>query len=154
MSTVDTPARPMKRAGTIDPKRLDPHHCHHNSEDGMDFPVSVVIPTYNRPIELAQTVRSVLGQVDVEVEIVIVDDGDSRGALGPVQEDPRVRVVVTPQPGSGEGAARNAGLETVAAAWVAFCDDDDLWHPRKLATQLATADGADWMTCGSAAFWV
>jgi glycosyltransferase involved in cell wall biosynthesis len=120
----------------------------------MGTRVAVVIPTFNRPIELAQAVRSVLGQVDVELEVVVVDDGDSRGDLGGILEDARVRVVVTPHPGAGEAAARNAGLGSVTAPWIASCDDDDLWHPRKLATQLAAADGVGWMACGNASFWV
>jgi hypothetical protein len=120
----------------------------------MSARVAVVIPTFNRPLELAQTVRSVVGQLDVELETFVVDDGDSRGDLGSLLEDRRVGVVVTPRPGSGEAAARNAGLEVVTAPWVAFCDDDDLWHPRKLATQLDAADGVGWMGCGSASFRV
>jgi hypothetical protein len=120
----------------------------------MRSPVAVVVPTYNRPVELGQTVRSILGQVEVDVEVIVVDDGDSMGALGPILEDGRVRVVVTPRPGTGEAAARNAGLDAVDAGWVAFCDDDDLWHPRKLATQLAGANGAHWITCGNASFSV
>jgi glycosyltransferase involved in cell wall biosynthesis len=99
-------------------------------------------------------VRSVLGQVDVELQTVIVDDGDSRGDLGPLLEDARVQVVVSPHSGAGKAVARNAGLESVSTPWVAFCDDDALWHPRKLATQLAAAGGAGWVACGSASFWV
>jgi glycosyltransferase involved in cell wall biosynthesis len=120
----------------------------------MGARVAVVIPTFNRPRELGQAVRSVLSQVDVELEVVVVDDGDSRGDLGGILADDRVRVVVTARPGAGEAAARNAGLESVTAPWIAFCDDDDLWHPRKLATQLAAADRVGWMACGNASFWV
>ena len=32
----------------------------------------------------------------------------------------------------GEGAARNAGLRSATGEWVAFLDDDDLWHPERL----------------------
>src|SRR5260370_11527950 len=120
----------------------------------MGTRVAVVIPTFNRPRELGQAVRSVLSQMDVELEVVVVDDGDSRGDLGGILADDRVRVAVTPLPGAGEAAARSAGLESVTAPWIAFCDDDDLWHPRKLATQLAAADGVAWMGCASAWFWV
>lgn len=120
----------------------------------MAAQVAVIVPTFDRPLELRQTVRSVLSQVDVEVEVVIVDDGESRGDLGLVLEDARVRAVITPRPASGPATARNAGLESVTTPWVAFCDDDDLWHPAKLATQLGVAHGAGWITCGEAKFWV
>lgn len=49
--------------------------------------------------------------------------------------------------GAGDGAAatRNRALEKVAGEWVAFLDDDDMWHPWHLEHLLArqAATGAD-----------
>jgi glycosyltransferase involved in cell wall biosynthesis len=39
----------------------------------------------------------------------------------------------------GVSAARNHGAEVAKGEWLAFCDDDDLWSPDKLARQLAAA---------------
>jgi glycosyltransferase involved in cell wall biosynthesis len=36
----------------------------------------------------------------------------------------------------GESVARNRGISEAGRAWVAFLDDDDLWAPDKLASQL------------------
>jgi glycosyltransferase involved in cell wall biosynthesis len=94
--------------------------------------VSVVIPTRNRPELLALTLRSVLWQEAVVIEVVVVDDnGDS-----------------DTQAVSG---ARNCGITAAKGDWVSFLDDDDLWAPGKLAAQLAVAKktGAGWVYTGN-----
>src|SRR5919201_2818545 len=62
----------------------------------------------------------------------------------PPEED-RVRVIY-PSEARGVARARNLGIEEAAAEWVAFLDDDDLWAPTKLASQLAAVreSGAGW----------
>jgi hypothetical protein len=112
--------------------------------------VGVVIPTHNRPVERVHAVRSVLAQEEVEVDIYLVDDGETCGAIE--FDDPRVHVLATPKPGSGEAAARNTGIAAVDTEWIAFCDDDDVWHPRKLATQLDRCGDAGWIACGAVVF--
>jgi glycosyltransferase involved in cell wall biosynthesis len=108
--------------------------------------VTVVIPTLNR-WQLLSTgaLRSALDQEDVEVEVVVVDDGstDETPAGLAALEDERVRVVRHEQPG-GLARARNAGIAAARCDWVAFLDDDDLWAPWKLRTllDLAASTGA------------
>jgi glycosyltransferase involved in cell wall biosynthesis len=107
--------------------------------------VSVVVPTRDRvDLLLRHGLRSALSQVDVELEVVVVDDG-SRDAtaerLGALADE-RVRVVRRPQ-GGGTSAGRNAGIAAARGRWVAFLDDDDLWAPDKLVRQLAALAAAD-----------
>ena len=115
-----------------------------SSSSGSGRPaVSVVIPTRDRWALLATTLASVLAQRDVELEVVIVDDGSSTAMpAGPPFDDARVRVV-RHEASRGVAAARNAGLEAATGDWVAFLDDDDLWAPEKLRDQVAAADAAD-----------
>jgi glycosyltransferase involved in cell wall biosynthesis len=50
----------------------------------------------------------------------------------------------------GRSEARNAGIASARGRWIAFCDDDDIWAPDKLARQISTAvrAGARWVYSG------
>jgi glycosyltransferase involved in cell wall biosynthesis len=114
--------------------------------------VSVVIPTRDRPDLLARTLRSVLAQRDVALEVIVVDDGSRRGGTRPVDEidDHRLRVLRHDR-SRGVSQARNTGIEAAQGEWLAFVDDDDLWAPDKLASQLdalAAAPGCRWSCVG------
>jgi glycosyltransferase involved in cell wall biosynthesis len=113
--------------------------------------VSIVIPTRNRSTLLALTLRSVLCQRNVDLEVVIVDEAstDDTPALLASVRDPRVRVIRHDTP-RGVSTARNRGAAAAHADWIAFLDDDDLWAPNKLALQLeaARASGALWAYVG------
>jgi glycosyltransferase involved in cell wall biosynthesis len=113
------------------------------SPDGADL-VSVVIPTKDRRPILARTLATALMQRDVSLEVVVVDDGssDDTPAWLAGLDDPRVRVVRHEAP-RGVSVARNAGIDAARGEWIAFLDDDDLWAPEKLATQMATARRED-----------
>lgn len=106
--------------------------------------ISVVIPTHNRWTLLQLTLAGVLAQEDVELEVVVVDDGSSDDTFARLSEhdDPRVRVFRHEQP-QGVSHARNRGLQEARGEWVAFLDDDDIWAPRKLRAQLDAAAARD-----------
>jgi glycosyltransferase involved in cell wall biosynthesis len=99
--------------------------------------VSVVLPTHDRRERMRWTLASALEQRDVDLEVVVVDDGSTDGTSTLLRdvEDPRVRVVRNEKP-LGESGARNRGIEEARGGWIAFLDDDDLWAPDKLAQQL------------------
>jgi len=113
--------------------------------------VSVVIPTRSRSGLLALTLRAVLRQHDVDLEVVVVDDGstDDTAAMVTGLEDGRLRLLRHDR-SRGVSAARNTGIGAARGGWVAFCDDDDLWAPDKLALQLKAAarDGRHWVYAG------
>jgi glycosyltransferase involved in cell wall biosynthesis len=113
--------------------------------------VTVVVPTHNRSTLLYTTLRSLLAQRDVDLEVVVVDDASTDSTPGVVVgfNDPRLRVVHNAVAG-GVSRARNRGIAEATGEWVSFCDDDDVWAPDKLAQQLAAAHGlaCDWAYCG------
>src|ERR687891_1871685 len=90
--------------------------------------VTVVLPSRDRPEMLERALRCALQQQDVELEVIVVDDGsspplgDSVASLG----DPRVTLLRREMP-QGVASARNAGIARARHPFVAFLDDDDLW---------------------------
>jgi glycosyltransferase involved in cell wall biosynthesis len=115
--------------------------------------VSVVVPTHDREHFLRQTLRSICRQHEVDLEILVVDDGSPSGQVERVvaaSTDDRIRVLRN-DTAHGVSAARNRGIAAARGAWVAFCDDDDLWAGDKLRRQLKTAGNASsgWIYTGS-----
>src|ERR687896_831399 len=103
--------------------------------------VTVVIPTRSRwDLLSTAALPSALAQEDVEIEVIVVDDGSSDTTPDALAElaDPRVRVL-RHQRARGVARARNAGIAAARGEWIAFLDDDDLWSPRKLRLQLERA---------------
>jgi glycosyltransferase involved in cell wall biosynthesis len=83
---------------------------------------SVIIPTCNRPQFLSQAIRSVATQKDVELEILVVNDGEP---LPHAHGDPRMRILDNAN--KGTVAARNLGISHARGKLIAFLDDDDWW---------------------------
>ena len=98
--------------------------------------VAVVIPTYNRAHLIAETIDSVLTQSDVDLEVVVVDDGsadDTSTVVGKYRD--RVRYLRQPHSGN-PASARNLGAQVTGSVYLAFLDSDDVWRPGKIARQI------------------
>src|SRR5260221_750557 len=89
--------------------------------------ISVVIPTFRRPREVVEAIRSALGQGGVEIEIIVVDDcpdGSAEAAIRSVGDE-RVAYLRNPAPTGGRpGAVRNIGLPRGNRRFVPFLDAD------------------------------
>ncbi len=109
--------------------------------DAVD--VSVVIPTCNRPYQLLEALSSVLGQSDVTLEVIVVDDsadGTARDAVASAP-DPRVHYIRRGEPSGGRPAlVRNDGARLARGRYLYFLDDDDLLEPDTLATMRKILD--------------
>lgn len=103
--------------------------------------VSVIIPCYNARDFIAQTIQSVLAQSQPVRELIVVDDGstdDSAAIVEQCAEQAQAPVTLVRQKNAGESAARNAGIERAAGAFIAFLDSDDVWLANKIAEQMQT----------------
>lgn len=98
----------------------------------------IIIPTFNRSAVLPKTLRSVQNQTFSDWRCFIAEDGKTQenlAAVTPFLKDNRFIYL----PGRHAGcpaAPRNRAIRTGDAPFIAFLDDDDLWLPEKLATQL------------------
>jgi glycosyltransferase involved in cell wall biosynthesis len=102
--------------------------------------ISAVIPTRNRPQLVVNAVWSALHQRHVEIEVIVVIDGEDRATEEELSkiEDKRLRVISLAV-NVGGSEARNIGVRMARGEWIAFLDDDDEWLPQKLAVQLRAA---------------
>jgi glycosyltransferase involved in cell wall biosynthesis len=107
--------------------------------------VSVIIPTYMRPHMCVRAVRTALEQTLQQIEVIVVVDGPGDATVQSlaVIDDRRLRVLV-PSTHLGNADARNYGVAASRADHVAFLDDDDLWMPRKLESQMQVADATQY----------
>lgn len=98
--------------------------------------ISCIIPTYNSERYLREALESIRGQTYQQLEIIIADDGSTDGTANVVAAYGQ-QIRFLRQPTAGPPATRNLGLREAQGEFVAFLDADDLWHPEKLARQMA-----------------
>jgi len=99
--------------------------------------VAVVTAAYNVERYIGATIASVLEQTLEDFEMIVVDDGsrDATAQIVAAVDEPRVRLISTPN--RGVGAARNRGLAACRAPLVVFLDGDDLLLPDALEHMVA-----------------
>jgi glycosyltransferase involved in cell wall biosynthesis len=99
--------------------------------------IAVIMPMHNGRLFIEETLRSILDQEGVRIEVIVSDDGSTDGSAAIIEamDDPRVRVVRTR--GKGVPAGLNTALTLVAAPIFCRCDHDDHYAPGRLARQVA-----------------
>ena len=112
--------------------------------------ISVLVPTHNRPELVRRALRSVLEQdYRGTLEVLVIFDGvEPDLSLEETSPGRSVKVLVNERtPGLAGG--RNTGILAATSSLIAFCDDDDVWLPEKLTTQMAALEaepGAEFVT--------
>jgi len=100
--------------------------------------VSIIIPVHNAAEYIDETLKSVFQQTFTDYEVIVVDDGsDDQAKLAVALAPYREQIVCLRQENRGAGAARNRGICSASARFVAFLDADDLWEPDFLRQQIA-----------------
>jgi len=112
--------------------------------------VGVVVPARNEAAGIDACVRSLLAQEDVELDLLVVNDGstDGTGAILDrlAAEDARLRVLHDPELPEGwlgKVHALHLGSSRVQGDWLLFADADVRLHPRAVASALALASRED-----------
>lgn len=100
--------------------------------------VGVVVPMFNAERTIGATLTSICRQSHQALDIIVVDDGSTDRSVSIVaayaEQDRRIRLLR--QSHAGVAHARNSGVASTDAAFLAFVDADDLWAPSKIALQL------------------
>jgi glycosyltransferase involved in cell wall biosynthesis len=103
--------------------------------------VGVVIPTRNRPELVRKAIAAVRDQrYPGKLKVLVVYDQtepDYLLASSSAEAGTVPVLVLTNWRTSGLAGARNTGILALDTEFVAFCDDDDQWHPDKLRRQVA-----------------
>jgi glycosyltransferase involved in cell wall biosynthesis len=103
--------------------------------------LSIIIPTYNRYETLKRNLNLLAAQTIAmaEFEVIVIDDGSSdetpRFLADFAQRSPYTLKVIT-QKNSGQGVARNAGIEIASGEIIIFLGDDMLTNPNFLEAHL------------------
>ncbi len=96
----------------------------------MNTNVAVIIPLYNGAPWIEETIKSVLKQDLKPAEFIIVDDNSTDNGCELVEKYKEVTLVKND--GKGSSMSRNLGTKLSNSAFIAFLDQDDLWHPSHL----------------------
>lgn len=106
--------------------------------------LSVCMATYQGERYLAEQLVSILAQLGPDDEVVISDDRSTDRTLAVVADlaDPRIRVLENQ---TNLGYSQNFGraLEHASGDIVFVADQDDVWHPDKVATMLTALESHD-----------
>lgn len=121
--------------------------------------VSVVIPTYNRPVFLKRCIDSVINQTHKNIEIIVVDDNnpetDARRETEQVMSAYAAIENVTylrHDHNKNGSAARNTGWRHSHGKYITFIDDDDVIESTKIEKQVECLEHLDssWGACYTA----
>lgn len=106
--------------------------------------VSVIIPTYNRFKYLMNTIESVKNQTYTNIEIIVVNDKSTEEDYYNYDWEGNNIIIIHLEQNSKDkfgfacpgGYQRNFGIDLSTGKYIAFCDDDDIWFPKKLELQI------------------
>ena len=114
--------------------------------------VSLIIPVYNVEAFLERCLDSVQNQTYKDIEVIIVNDGSTDGCPDIIERyvsnNPNFKGFTIEN--SGQGGARNYGIEKATGEYVAFLDSDDYIAPNCIErlVETAIADNSDIVVCG------
>lgn len=113
--------------------------------------ISVIIPAYNTGRYLQACLNSVFNQTFQDFEIIIIDDGSTDNTARVIAKnslnDGRIRAFR--QKNSGQGVARNKGVDLARGKYIFFLDADDWLHERafEIMRNRIIDDDSDFVHC-------
>lgn len=109
----------------------------------MREPLTIIMPAFRAQSTITHSVASLIAQTDPGWRLLLVsdDDADYAGLLARAGIfDDRIAFATTGGTGTGEGNARNRGLDLAETPRLAVLDADDRFHPERVARLQAALD--------------
>jgi len=106
--------------------------------------VSIIVAAYNGEQYIKETVNSLLGQTEKEIEVIVVDDGSTDGTADIVKgiKDSRLKYFFQENSGS-QASPRNKGIKEARGEFIGFCDQDDIWYEKKIEKQVKAYENCE-----------
>lgn len=102
---------------------------------------SVVIPHFERPELLRETLDSVCTQTTSNWEVIVVDDGSSADVYSRIKalSSDKIHIIQRQDGLKGPSRCRNLGIQAAKGDYILFLDSDDLLAPHCIETRLHKA---------------
>lgn len=95
--------------------------------------ISIIIPTYNRPIDLIRALNKLNEHLSEDIEVVVVNDA-STVTYNIDKEFYNFKFLyIECEENGGASIARNIGVKKSTMEWITFLDDDDYMMESKLS---------------------
>ncbi|WKA30567.1 glycosyltransferase family 2 protein [Bradyrhizobium roseum] len=108
----------------------------------------MLIAVWNDARTIERAVRSALSDTLVN-HVIVIDDGstdDTASVVGSMQDQAGGRLIFRRlEQNGGPAVARNRGLDSSTAPWVAILDGDDYFLPNRMQALLDASEGADFV---------
>ena len=110
--------------------------------------VDVLIAAWNNAGTIERAVHSALSDAHVN-NVIVIDDGstdDTAAVVSSLKDQAGDRLILRRlERNGGPAVARNRGLDSSTAPWVAILDGDDYFLPNRMKALLDASEGADFV---------
>lgn len=100
--------------------------------------VSIIVPVFNIPKDyVEECIESIKHQSYCDIEIIIVDDGNTKEYAKWLETFCDDRTMVFHKTNGGVSSARNEGITKARGDYLYFCDPDDVMYNNEIETLLS-----------------
>lgn len=107
-------------------------------EYGSGDSASICMAAYNGELYICEQIESILQQMSIYDELIIVDDRSTDRTISIIQQytDHRIKILINKQ-NSGPIKSFERALRHARNKYIFLADQDDIWMPEKLDTMIA-----------------
>ncbi|MGL4672445.1 glycosyltransferase family 2 protein, partial [Cetobacterium sp.] len=100
--------------------------------------ITIIVPVYNVENYLEESIRSIINQTYLNIEILAINDGSLDNSLRILEklstQDKRIKIIS--QKNKGLSGARNTGIKYSKGKYLLFLDSDDIFSTNTIIQDL------------------